>query len=492
MEPPSSLIPEFQTVVIFLLLFLISSLFVAVESAVIRSHASILRTPDLINRWGTKAALSLLQRSDLTLSSTQLGITAATVFLGWIGLTVAQDSLPAIAAMLNLDGMPSWGPSVGKFLFFFCSSGILIWAHVVIGELLGKAIAVRYPEATLRMLAPLMTWYMKIALPLISLIHISAIFLTRLLGMKSPSAFGRVGSSSELAALIAQSSEEGVLDEEEKEMLHGIIGFSETVAREVMTPRADLVVIPVNASKEEVIRLVSQSGLSRFPVIGETIDHIEGILIAREIIGSLASNKNFSLKDIMRDPYFVPGTKPIDDLLNEFKRRKIHMAIVLDEHGGVDGVVTLEDLIEEIVGEIYDESDVPEAGVVAADNGDFLIDGGIHVADVNEEFSLNIPEGEYDTIGGFVFAAIGRIPVIGDSVLLTQQGVPLLGSQINTSNVPTSDDDSVSHSEDVVEFNKPVAQITVERVDGSRIETLRISRLTPPPEEVPSEGSLAA
>ena len=494
MEPPSSSLPELQIVFVFFGLFFVSALFVAVESAVIRSHASLIRTPELMKKWGTKSALSLLQRSDLTLSSTQLGITATTVFLGWIGLCVAQDALPGITHFFGFSNAPSWGLSIVNLIFFFGASGILIWAHVVIGELFGKAIAIRHPETTLRVLAPFMINFMRIALPLIKVIHISGILLTRLLGMKNPTAFGRVGSSSELAALISQSSEEGVLDEEEKEMLHGIIGFSETVAREIMTPRTDMITIPLHATKEEVANLVSHSGLSRFPVISDSIDHVEGILMARDLIGAMTSSKQFSLKDIMRDPYFVPATKPIDELLNEFKRRKIHMAIVLDEHGGVDGVVTLEDIIEEIVGEIYDESDTPEHDVIATPNGDFLVDGGIHVADVNEEFSLNIPEGNYDTIGGFVFSALGRIPIVGDSLLLTQNGVPLLHGEQNPTQLstPEADDDSVSHSEDLVEFDKPIAQITVEQVDGNRIETLRISRLAPPPEEVPSEGSLAA
>lgn len=448
MEPPSYLI--------LVGLFLLNAVFVAIESAIVRAHASRIR--DQKHLWGSRSALYLLKKGGLSLSSTQLGITTTTVFVGWLGLRITESVIEAFALTTLYE----------RGLMIFLAAGLLIGTHVVVGELLGKAIAVRHPEATLRSLAPFMIGFMRLAQPLIFLIHISGNALTKLLGMKHPSPFGRIGSSGELAALISQSSEEGVLDEEEKEMLHGIIGFSETVAREVMTPRTDLVTVPIGASKEESLAIVAKAGLSRFPVTGENVDQIEGILLARDLLAAIASSKPFSLKDLLRDAYFIPGTKPIDDLLNEFKTRKIHMAIVLDEHGGVDGVVTLEDLIEEIVGEIYDESDIPEEEVVLTEEGDVLVDAGVHIADVNSEFSLNIPEGDYDTLGGFIFSTLGRIPTEGDSLLLTNQGLPI----VNNSGFEQAKDDE----EELSNFDTPVVELKVEEVTGNRIEKIRIIR----------------
>lgn len=460
MEPPSYLF------LILLGLFLVNAVFVAIESAIVRAHAALIR--DQKNLWGSKAALYLLKKGGLSLSSTQLGITTTTVFVGWIGLRFTES----VIEIFSLTSLFERGAMI------FLAAGILIGAHVVIGELLGKAIAVRHPEATLRILAPFMIGFMRLAQPLIFLIHVSGNALTRILGMKHPSPFGRIGSSGELAALISQSSEEGVLDEEEKEMLHGIIGFSETVAREVMTPRTDLVTVPITASKEEVLAIVTKAGLSRFPVTGENVDQIEGILLARDLLAAIASSKPFSIKELIRDPYFIPGTKPIDDLLNEFKNRKIHMAIVLDEHGGVDGVVTLEDLIEEIVGEIYDESDIPEEEVVLTAEGDVLVDAGVHISDINNDFSLNIPEGDYDTLGGFIFSTLGRIPSEGDSLLLTNQGLPIVKNgaykELNT------EEDDIHH------FDTPVVELKVEEVEGNRIERIRIIRKSPQ-EDTPDE-----
>lgn len=469
MEPPQG-----YTLISFITIFafLVSNaFFVAVEAALIRSHAAKLRSQENKNKFGMSSALYLLSRSDTSLASCQLGITASTIFLGWFGLTTFLPPLQ------NLSISFASFPYINSLLGFLLA-GMIIWAHVVVGEFLGKAIAIRHPEAVLRATSPIMIAFIGLAKPLILTINIATRTLVRLFKMDNPTSFGRIHSSSELALLISQSSEEGVLDEEEKEMLHGIIGFSETVAREVMTPRTDVISIPKNASKQEVLEIVASSGHSRFPIISDTIDHVEGILLMRDLFPSLLSMKPFSLTPLIREAYFVPGTKPIDDLLNEFKVRKLHMAVVLDEHGGVDGVVTLEDLIEEIVGEIYDESDIPESDIMIAENGDALIDGSLLVSDVNQEFSLQIPEGEYDTIGGFIFSSLGRLPKEGDYIYLDHSGIPLIGETPEVSSLEI-EDASLS------DFGKPISKLLVERVSGNRIETLRLVPLV-------SESSLAA
>jgi CBS domain containing-hemolysin-like protein len=269
-----------------------------------------------------------------------------------------------------------------------------------------------------------------------------------------------------------------------------------------MTPRPDLVTVPAHATLDEVIDLFAESGLSRLPVTGEGVDDIVGILLIRDLLPFLhhyhraGGVKEFSATKIMREPYFVPGTKRIDDLLSEFKRRKIHLAIILDEHGGVDGLVTLEDLIEEIVGDIFDESDVAERDIVVQENGDALIDGGVLVADINDRLELTLPEGDYDTIAGFVLTSLGKLPKPGDSIVIDQLGEILQGGDetraLNGAHpLPKKQNGHSAEAEVEKEARVPRLSVTVERVKGRRIEVVRLHRF-PAAENVESEAEPAA
>ena len=319
----------------------------------------------------------------------------------------------------------------------------------------------------------------------------SANFVLRLFGVSTELEGERIHSTGELAMLIAKSGESGVLDKDEEEMLQGIFHFSETIAREVMTPRTDLVTISVKATYHETVDIISKSGFSRFPVIDGSIDKVVGVLLSKDLLPVVErhvgpSAKKFMLRDIMREPYFIPGTKSINDLLKEFKQRKLHLAIVLDEHGGVNGAVTLEDLLEEIVGDIFDESDAVENDIVVEEgSGDIMVDGGVSVDDINEQFELSIPEGEYDTIAGFIMSSLGRVPSPGDQLAISAQGLPILhdpqskledtASAANNNNDSTNsnDDDSLN----TTGFITPAVILTVETVNGNRIEDVRIQQL---------------
>lgn len=277
-----------------------------------------------------------------------------------------------------------------------------------------------------------------------------------------------------LSDILASGEEEKAIAEDEAEMVMGVMGLSQTVAREIMTPRRDLICIPADASLTDVINIIRESGFSRFPVQGETVDDVIGILLARDVLsfelpelirqGSDVANKQFSVKKLLREAYFVDGNKPINELLQEFKRRKLHLAVVLDEHGGIDGVVTLEDLLEEIVGDIFDESDIPERTIEVLANGDIVVDGGQLVADLNTEFDLEIPEGQYDTIAGYIFTRLGRMPKPGDEITIFDK---------------TSE--QTDEAVDTEERTAPVerVKIRVDQVQSYRIEKVTIRNLTP-------------
>ena len=238
------------------------------------------------------------------------------------------------------------------------------------------------------------------------------------------------------------------------------------LSRSVMTPRTDLESIQIDSTLADVLALVLKTGFSRFPVSGSSRDDIRGVLLIKDLLPVFAQgselDKAFSVKDYMRAAFFVPDTKAIEDLLAEFKSQKQHMAIVLDEHGGVDGIVTMEDLVEEIVGDIFDESDagVPEVSLQA--NGELLVDGGALVSDLNEEYGLRLPEAEeYDTIAGFIFTLTGRVPDQGD--------VLELSTNSSSEETQTEQTESSDSSADIL-------SITVTELEGQRISQVTIRR----------------
>ncbi len=217
---------------------------------------------------------------------------------------------------------------------------------------------------------------------------------------------------------LAHQRLEGVVDEEEQEMIENVLELSETTADEIMTPRTDIVALEVNADLPTVIRMITEAGHTRLPVYEENIDRIVGLVYAKDLLPEIGADPSaFRLRDHMRDVYFVPESKPLRVLLKEFQTQKLHIAVVLDEYGGTAGIVTLEDILEELVGEIDDEYDeqTEEAGVVALDENTLDVDARTYVYDLNDRFELNLPDDEdYDTVGGFVFAQLGYIPKTGE------------------------------------------------------------------------------
>jgi len=213
----------------------------------------------------------------------------------------------------------------------------------------------------------------------------------------------------EIQQLIDVGEEEGLLSEGEGEMIQSILSFSDTLAREIMVPRTDAVIISADTPIEELLQLVIQEGHSRFPVHGGSIDNIIGILHVKDLL-SCWSEEHLDLKDILRTPYFIPETKKISHLLKELRDKKSHMAIVIDEYGGTAGLVTIEDIIEEIIGEIHDEYDNDDTLMVATDEGDLLVDARLEIEKLVEHFNLEVPKGNFESVGGFIISLLGRVP----------------------------------------------------------------------------------
>ena len=295
---------------------------------------------------------------------------------------------------------------------------LLLLLIVVFSEALPKALALRNPSRAAYLLAGPMSLLARLLWPLIALISLITSPLIRLLSGQSLPQFPLV-TEEELRLLVNVGEEEGLIEADEREMIEGIFSFGDTVVREVMVPRVDIVALAETASLQEALETVIAHGHSRIPVYRETIDQIVGILYAKDLLPGLrAGQSGLSLTGLLRPPHFVPETMKVDALLKDLQARKVHLAIVVDEYGGTAGLATIEDLLEEIVGEIQDEYDVEEPSVQFVGEGELLADARVLLHDLNDLTGLHLESEESDRLGGLVFERLGRVPKVGDQVQL--------------------------------------------------------------------------
>src|SRR5216117_1204746 len=388
-----------------LALVLANAFFVAAEFALVAARRT--RIEALVRRGDRKARTVQAAFKDLyrQLSAAQLGITVASILLGY----VAEDTV----AQLFRD----WFAALPPALEFLARGGIastvavalVSFLHVVFGEQAPKAWAITHPERTSRWIAAPLIFFSWITRPFTDLLNWSANRVVRLLGIRSATAeLERIHSPEEIRMLVEQSRKTGRLAADDARLLEGVFEFSEKTAREVMTPRTDIVALPIDLALKEAADQVAVAGRSRYPVYPETLDDVVGLVHAKDILAGLRSAKDGSLRAVLRPAVFVPGTREVEDVLADMKRQKIHLAIVLDEFGGTAGLVTMEDLLEEIVGQIYDEYDRPVAELHAAPGGEVpVLSGAAAVREVNEAYGLDLDEKDYTTIGGYLTARRG-------------------------------------------------------------------------------------
>jgi CBS domain containing-hemolysin-like protein len=398
-----------------ILLVAANAFFVAAEFALVASRRT--RIDAMIRRGDARARVvkRALQSLDKYISGTQLGITLASLGLGWIGepalATTIQGLFRALPAPFDAVATHSVAVSV--------AFAIITFLHIVLGELAPKALALLHPEQTSRWVAPPLILFTKATNPFIWLLNGAANLMLRLFGARPQSERERVHSPEEIRMLVEQSRKTGGMGAADARMLEGVFEFSEKNARDVMTPRTDMIALPAGLTLAEAADAVAAAGRSRYPVHGESLDDIVGTVHAKDILRGLRAGTAATVKDIARPPFFVPGTREVEDVLTDMKRQKVHLAIVLDEFGGTAGLVTMEDLLEEIVGPIYDEYDRPAAPSPkggAGAGGTPLIAGGTEIRDVNRQFGLSLDDTDYTTIGGLLFGTLGRLPKVGDRV----------------------------------------------------------------------------
>ena len=384
-------------------LILLNAFFVAAEYGLVTVRQT--RLHELQHQGNKRAGLVLriTSRPPQFIAAMQLGVTLTSLGIGAVGE-------PALAHALD--------PWLATFLAVTIGFLVITFMHVVIGELVPKGFTLRYSErVALAVAAPVRAFFL-VARPLVWVLQKSTEWVLGLFGVEPPGADIEVYSEPELKMLVSSATEHGELEAGEQEMLYKVFDFADKEASDVMVPRPEVVAIAIDLPPEEALAVTLDSPYTRYPVYTGSLDSIVGILHVRDLFTALHDRglADVQLSEVMRPAYMVPETKDLAALLTEFRRQNQHMAIVVDEYGGMEGIVTLEDLLEEIVGEIEDEFDLPDESVEQVDEDTIRIDGTFPIDDFNEEFGADLPVEDFHTIGGFVFGQLGRVPEPGDEV----------------------------------------------------------------------------
>jgi CBS domain containing-hemolysin-like protein len=392
----------------------LNAFFVAAEFALVGMRATRLQTLAEAGDRRTRLALRAWEHLDDCISATQLGITLASLALGWIGEVTLATLLVYIFAGLPAPFAALATHTVAGTLAF---AGIT-FLHIVLGELTPKSLALLHPERISRWVAPPLLVFTNVCWPAIWLLNKSAAVFLHLFAVRPPAHAERVHDPEELLLLLSESRKHGLVEASNAEMIASVFDLAHTSVRQAMTPRTEVVAVERDWPLEKVIDVIRRSGCSRLPVYDEDLDHIVGVLLAKDLLDFFESQAPFSIDAVMREPFFIPETLRVDVLMKALQDRNAHIAIVVDEYGGTLGLVTLEDLIEEIVGEIFDEFDQNQTAAVvqATAEGHLSVPGDMPIAELNERYHLSFPEDAYVTVAGLVLAALEHVPTVGEHV----------------------------------------------------------------------------
>jgi putative hemolysin len=398
-------VSDILRVALVLLIVLGNAFFVAAEYALVTARRS--RLLELSQRGNRRAriALRIMDSPVRFIGTVQLGITAFSIALGAIGEPLVEHLLD---------------PVLATGLAFLIAFLIVTYLHVTLGELVPKAIALTKNETTALWVALPVEAVFLATYPVVWFLQESSNVFTRLFGIE-PAPAGVVAHTEEdIRMIVAAAEDTGVIEEAEEEMLYKVFDFAGKEVQEVMVPRPEVVAVSVELPPEECLQAVINSPYTRYPAYRGSLDEIVGILHVRDLFSALNDRgiAHVEITDLLRPPYVVPETKDLGALLADFRRSKQHMAIVVDEYGAMEGIVTLEDVLEEIVGEIEDEFDLPDESVERVDETTIRVDGTFPIDDFNEQFGTELPQEDYHTVAGFVFGALGRAAEEGDEVEL--------------------------------------------------------------------------
>ena len=391
-----------------------NAFFVAAEYAFVTVRRT--RLQELIAQGSTRARAVLRIVEDPTrfISAMQLGVTFSSLALGAVG----EPAFSELVESLFGSALGRATAGVAATISVIVAFALISTLHVVLGEIVPKTIGLSRAEGTALFVAGPVRVFFRLAGPFIWFLQRLARVVNAWIGVEEPTGMALVHSEDELKMLVSASGSEGVLEAEEQEMLYKVFGFAETEVEEVMVPRPDVVALPASLTPDEAMREVLKHPYTRYPVFGEDLDDVRGLLHVRRLYDTLQNGGAAAsdLGGVIRPAHIVPETKKLGKLLGEFRRMGTHMAVVVDEYGSTAGIVTLEDLLEEIVGEIDDEFDRPDVSILRLGKDRVRVAGSFPIDQFNERFGLSLPAEDYVTVGGYVFGELGRAPSPGDSV----------------------------------------------------------------------------
>jgi CBS domain containing-hemolysin-like protein len=407
-DPPSIAVAT-SSMIAVLGLVALNGFFVAAEFSLVAARRSKLDEMIAKGDRSARTVQAALQNLDRYIASTQLGITIASLALGWIGEPVLASLFDQIFRTLGLNPSPAATHVAAVPVAFF----LLTFLHIVLGELAPKSIALTSPEKTARAVVRPLLVFSRIMSPFNWIFNGAANSLLRIFGVE-PVNDPEGHSPDEIRFLVMQAHARGTLDESDRAMLAGVLDFHEKKARDVMRPRTEVVALDIEATEEQVWEILRRERYSRYPVYRESLDDVTGVFLAKDL-WLHSGDAPFNLADFVREPMYVPDSRPAERVLDDLRKTRAHMAVVLDEYGGTAGIVTMEDLVEEVVGDIADEYDFASRESIVTD-GVLELAGSLSLIDVRSDYRIQIPDGDWTTLGGFAFAKLGRLPRMGDRI----------------------------------------------------------------------------
>jgi magnesium and cobalt exporter, CNNM family len=389
-----------------------NAFFVATEFALVGARRSRIDQQAEAGDRSAKRVQQILKQLDLYISSAQLGITLASLALGFIGEATLAVLIDRLLRAFGYD-LPSAATHTTAGII--TAYVLLTFLHITLGEQTPKSIAIVSAERLARWTALPLMLFTRLMMPFIWVLNTFNNFLLKLIGVPRVTETSHlVHSPEELRLLVVQARLHGTLDESDSAMIAGVFDFHEKRARDVMRPRTDIVALPIDATEDEVWRILRSERYSRYPVYEESLDDMVGVFLAKDLWLHDGSEP-FNLKSFVREALYVPDSRQAERVLDDLRKTRAQMAVVLDEYGGTAGILTMEDLIEEVIGDIADEYDMATRDSITM-NGILELSGSLSLIDVRSDYRLPIPEGDWTTLGGYAFSRLGRVPKIGDRV----------------------------------------------------------------------------
>lgn len=391
-------------IILLIILILLNAYFAASKIAFISLNDTKVEKEAKNGNKKAKQILKMLKSPSKFLATIQIGITLA----GFLSSAFASDAFADKLAPILNNTIPAISIDVWKGISIFIITIILSFFTLVFGELVPKRLAMKYYEKISYSTIGVIKGISVITAPFVKLLTFSTNMISKLFGVGEGEE--EVVTEEEIKMMIDKGEEKGTIEKEEKMLINNVFEINDMIVSEVMTPRIDIFAIDINKRLKEQLDEIDELKYSRIPVYDESIDDIKGILFVKDILKPLKDNENIEIKELMREAYFVPESKDIDELFREMKQNKVHMAIAIDEYGGTAGLITMEDILEQLVGNIFDEYDEEELEIKKIDDNTFILNGTVSLYELKKVFDIELPEGDYETLSGYLLEKLGRIP----------------------------------------------------------------------------------